>query len=125
MSPGQQRHGLRLVTELSLAPAFALFAVLLVVLLLVLPASRESTVPKNPSHILNLAIDKAGAMTLEDRKIAGTDLESELATLLKDHPGAGVRVRADRDLSAQQLVDLMAKLRHAGVQKTAVTTAEK
>ena len=120
-----QRHELRLITELSLTPLLGLFTILFLVFLLVLPLSKESAASPGPSTVAHLSIDKAGTMALEGRKTSREALKDELAGMLKTHPGTGVMVQVDRDLPAQQLLDLMAVLRHAGVQKTAVTTTEK
>jgi biopolymer transport protein ExbD len=54
--------------------------------------------------------------------LARAALPSALKQLVAQRPGAGVEVRMHRDLSVQQLVDVMEMLSAAGIRKTAVVT---
>jgi biopolymer transport protein ExbD len=61
-------------------------------------------------------------VTLDGAMLARAALPSALKQLVAQRPGAGVEVRMHRDLSVQQLVEVMDLLEDAGIRKTAVAT---
>jgi biopolymer transport protein ExbD len=57
--------------------------------------------------------------------LAAADLGKELLDLARTRPETGVLVQMHRDLPVQALVELMDKLRAAGISRTAVATSSK
>jgi len=124
---------LRLITEISITPMLDLVLVLLFVFLLAAPLlKRDKTLqPPQPAVALGeeapkssvrLFVHKDHSVTLDGAMLARAALPSALKQLVAQRPGAGVEVRMHRDLSVQQLVDVMDMLTAAGIRKTAVVT---
>ena len=130
-----QRHQLRLITELSITPLLSLVLVLLLVFMVagpliqegaaLRPSSASSKANASPKTIATLKLGTDKTITLDGRPVPVADLQSQVASLIKDRPDTGVLVQIDRDLPVQVLVDLMETLRQAGVQKTSVATLTK
>lgn len=124
---------LRLITEISITPMLDLVMVLLFVFMLAAPLlKRDKTLmPQQPAEALGedapkssvrLFVHKDQSVTLDGAMLARAALPSALKQLVAQRPGAGVEVRMHRDLSVQQLVDVMDMLTAAGIRKTAVVT---
>jgi biopolymer transport protein ExbD len=124
---------LRLITEISITPMLDLVLVLLFVFMLAAPLlKRDKTLqpPQNaivlgeesPKSSVRLFVHKDQSVTLDGAMLARASLPSALKQLVAQRPGAGVEVRMHRDLSVQQLVDVMDMLAAAGIGKTAVVT---
>lgn len=125
------RRQLRLITEISLTPLLDLVLILLFVFVIAAPLlkkDRALALPAAapgidaPKSSVRLMVNKDESVTLDGAMLARIDLPSALQQLVSQRPGAGVEVRVHRDLSVQQLVDIMDMLHKAGVQKTAVST---
>ena len=75
-----------------------------------------------PAASVRLFIFKDSSVMLDGQRLARQNLRSAIIALLAKHPGTGIEVRAHRDLSVQQLADLMTLLTECGVKKTAIAT---
>jgi biopolymer transport protein ExbD len=75
--------------------------------------------------VATLNMDKDQTLRLEGKPLAAADLGKELLDLARTRPETGVLVQMHRDLPVQALVELMDKLRAAGISRTAVATSSK
>ena len=124
---------LRLISEINITPMLDLVLALMFVFLLAAPLmKRDKTLTAAPpapqlgedapKSSVRLFVHKDQSVTLDGAMLARADLPSALKQLVSQRPGAGVEVRMHRDLSVQQLVEVMDMLEDAGIRKTAVAT---
>lgn len=125
---------LRLIQEISITPFMDVVLVLLFVFVLAgpllkthpswLPAAKPaaSAAGTTPAETVTLRVNQDLSVTLDGAMLARAALPFNLKQIAAKSPGAGVEVRMHRDLSVQQLVEIMRVLEEAGIQKTAVTT---
>ncbi|MFZ4593541.1 MAG: ExbD/TolR family protein [Verrucomicrobiaceae bacterium] len=138
MKRWSHRHQLRLINEISVTPLLDVVLVLMLVFMLtapllndgtkgalVLPLASSPTKPPAPKSVATLSMDKDQTVRLEGKPLAVADLGAELINLARARPETGVLVQMHRDLPVQALVELMDKLRAAGISRTAVATSAK
>jgi biopolymer transport protein ExbD len=138
MKRWSHRHQLRLINEISVTPLLDVVLVLMLVFMLtapllndgtkgalVLPLASSPTKPPAPKSVATLSMDKDQTVRLEGKPLAVADLGGELINLARARPETGVLVQMHRDLPVQALVELMDKLRAAGISRTAVATRSK
>jgi biopolymer transport protein ExbD len=125
---------LRLINEISITPFLDVVLVLLFVFVLAAPLMKTnpSWLPAAPSSATSttaapaekntLLVNRDLSVTLNGAMLARAALPFSLKQIATRTPDAGVEVRMHRDLSVQQLVEIMGVLEEAGIQKTAVTT---
>lgn len=138
MKRWSHRHQLRLINEISVTPLLDVVLVLMLVFMLtapllndgmkgamVLPLASSPTKPPAPKSVATLSMDKDQTVRMEGKPVAMADLSSELLNLARTKPETGVLVQMHRELPVQALVELMDKLRAAGISRTAVATSSK
>ena len=79
--------------------------------------TTKSAENATPPDMLFVAADGATSWRGEP-----LDLDAELPSLVERHAGAPFRVAADRDLPAEVLVDLVGRLRTAGIDSIVLVT---
>jgi biopolymer transport protein ExbD len=130
----QHRHQLRLIHEISITPLLDVVLVLLFVFMLAAPLFQDAqalqlpfaggaAAAAAPKDVVTLSVDAAQTMQLAGRVVPMSALQNEVAAIVKNRPAVGVLVQVHRELPVQLLIDLMAVLKNAGVQKTSVATA--
>ena len=133
MKRASNQRQLRLVTEISITPFMDLLLVLLFTVLVAVPllkadkfllpaATSPAPVNPAPATAVVLQVNADQSVTLDDARLARVNLPGALKQLAQQRPGVGVEVRIHRDLPVQNLVETMALLEEAGIQKTAVTS---
>jgi biopolymer transport protein ExbD len=125
---------LRLINEISITPYLDVVLVLLFVFVLAAPLVKtnpswlpaaQSSAPSTtaaPAEKTTLLVNRDLSVTLNGAMLARAALPFSLKQIATRAPDTGVEVRMHRDLSVQQLVEIMGVLEEAGIQKTAVTT---
>jgi biopolymer transport protein ExbD len=125
---------LRLINEISITPFLDVVLVLLFVFVLAAPLMKtnpawlpaaSSSAPSTtaaPAEKNTLLVNRDLSVTLNGAMLARAALPFSLKQIATRTPDAGVEVRIHRDLSVQQLVEIMGVLEENGIQKTAVTT---
>jgi biopolymer transport protein ExbD len=127
MKRASQRHQLRLISEISVTPLLNLVLVLLLVFLLAVPLLKKEaalTLPDAPPVTATLAMAPDQSIKLNDAAVPHEALLAELKKLIASQPDTGVIVQLDGRLPVQNLVEVMAVLKAAGVRRTAVAAAE-
>jgi biopolymer transport protein ExbD len=123
---------LRLIQEINITPFMDVVLVLLFVFVLAgpllkthpswLPTAKPAAADTTPTETVTLRVHQDLSVTLDGAMLARAALPFNLKQIATKSPGTGVEVRIHRDLSVQQLVEIMRVLEEAGIQKTAVTT---
>ena len=75
------------------------------------------------ADMLNLAVDKAGAVWLEKKRLSLPELSLVLSNRLRSNTNLPVYISGDRDTLHGAMVDVYEAVRSAGVQKVGFTVA--
>lgn len=92
------------------------------------PDSTSPMEPDNEGHMILLSRD--GRLALDDEPLEAAELRSRLVAWVEGAEPIGaaapppVRIKADQDASADQLLDLMELLREAGVERVLLLTVQ-
>lgn len=125
------RHQLHTLSELNITPLLDLAFVLLVIFMittplmensdnLVVPTSKAAPNAAGPADVETVAIDRAGAIQLNRADVTLEALVPELKVLRETRPNLAIVIRADKELSVQQLVAVMDAVKKAGITKVGV-----
>ncbi|MBI2440342.1 MAG: biopolymer transporter ExbD [Lentisphaerae bacterium] len=129
--PRRTRTMLHAVGEINLVPmldfAFLLLTVFLITYPLMeqgvhvnLPRGKAAELKPERSRTVSVRLD--GALFLDNRAIAESQLVSEMNRLGKTDPAITVFVRADKDLKYSRVMDIMRILHEAGISKMALVS---
>jgi biopolymer transport protein ExbD len=88
-----------------------------------LPPSTEARHDFKPD-MLNIAVDKAGSIWLEKKPVALADLALVLSNRFKLDTNTPVYISGDRDTLHGAMVDVLAAVRNAGIQKVAFMVSD-
>jgi biopolymer transport protein ExbD len=88
-----------------------------------LPASTEGVHDFKPD-MLNIAVDKSGAVWLEKKKITLPELSAAVSNHLRLNTNLPVYISGDRDTLEGAMQEVMERVRNAGVQKFAFTVGD-
>jgi biopolymer transport protein ExbD len=86
-----------------------------------LPSASQAAQDYKPDMI-NIAVDKAGAVWLEKKQIALPDLSTVLMSRFKADTNLPVYISGDRDTLHGDMVKVYEAVRAAGIQKVAFMT---
>ena len=86
------------------------------------PPDTASAAMTAPADQVVLEVNSADGLILDGRSLTTAELASALKDLLVTRPGVGVMIKLAGNQPVQRVVELMAVLREAGVQRTAVQT---
>lgn len=127
-----QEGGQAPLSEINMVPLIDVMLVLLIVFMITAPLLTHSVkidLPKASSQVntekpetVTLSIDGAGALYWNDKPLAAGDLAGHLAEAAKHEPQPELHLRADRETRYQELAEVMAAAREAGIQKMGFIT---
>jgi biopolymer transport protein ExbD len=86
-----------------------------------LPSATQSRQDFRPDMV-NIAVDKSGAIWLEKKEISPAELESVLKDRIHDNPDLPIYISGDRDTLHGDMVKVYEIVRAAGIQKVAFMT---
>lgn len=86
-----------------------------------LPPASQSKQDFRPDMV-NIAVDKSGAVWLEKKEISLTELASVLKARFHDNPDLPVYISGDRDALHGDMVKVYETVRAVGIQKVAFMT---
>jgi biopolymer transport protein ExbD len=86
-----------------------------------LPSASQSAQDYKPDMV-NIAVDKSGAVWLEKKQIAMPDLSAALMSRFKSDTNLPVYIRGDRDTLHGDMVKVYETVRSAGIQKVSFMT---
>lgn len=125
------RNQLSTLSELNVTPLLDLAFVLLIIFMittplmessndLVLPKSRADKTMFHPTT--TISIHRGGEIRMDHETVA--DLDARLNALRRGGPEVAVAVRADRELPVQALVDVMDRIKAAGITRVRLLSTE-
>lgn len=83
-----------------------------------LPSESQSQ-PDYKPNMIDIAVDKSGAVWLEKKQISPADLVAVLKTRFHDNPNLPVYISGDRDTLHGSMVKVYQIVRSVGIQKVA------
>jgi biopolymer transport protein ExbD len=86
-----------------------------------LPPATQSKQDYRP-NMINIAVDKSGAVWLEKKQISLAELASVLKNRFRANPDVPVYISGDRDTLHGDMVKVYQVVRSAGIQKVAFMT---
>ena len=129
-----QRSGHTAMAELNVTPLLDLAFVLLIIFIITTPllessvtlnlptATERPTPPVDPKSIRTVNITRTGEIFLNDKPVALSMLDQELAAFRATTPDAAVIVRADKSLPYQQVVDVYDAIQRAKIERMSLDT---
>ena len=136
-SSSSRRHGRRRapMSEINVTPLVDVMLVLLIIFMITapllvagvpidLPQSRAGALDQQAEPV-QVAIDAAGAITIDDQPVAKAALPAKLAAISAlPQPAEGRRIylRADRGLDYGQVMRVMGELNRAGLNRVALVS---
>jgi biopolymer transport protein ExbD len=129
-----QRSGHTAMAELNVTPLLDLAFVLLIIFIITTPllessvtlnlptATERPTPPVDPKSIRTVNITRTGQIFLNDKPVALSMLEQELAAFRETTPDAAVIVRGDKSLPYQQVVDVYDAIQRAKIERMSLDT---
>jgi biopolymer transport protein ExbD len=121
------------MSEINVTPMVDVMLVLLVIfmvtapfLLQAVPVNLPKTAPVaklQPMKKVELIIDAAGNVYVDQEQVAGVDLETRLLTQLKAEPDMSVQLKADYRVAYGRIAEVMAAVSRAGVTRLSFVTS--
>lgn len=122
----------RLMSDINVTPFVDVMLVLLIIFMVTAPMMMQgvevnlpqtTTKPiKTPDEPLILTINKEREIFLENRKFDLDDLEPKIRKIFENRREKELLLRADRDVSYGLVVDVMARVKRAGIDKLGMVT---
>lgn len=120
------------MAEINMVPLIDVMLVLLVIFIITAPLMAHS-IQINMPHVasepisqkpvvLDLAIDAAGKLYVDDKPITMADLPARMAQAAAMTPEPELHIRADHDTRYEVLADVMSDARKAGLDKIGFVT---
>ena len=88
-----------------------------------LPKAR--TVEAKSESNITISYSSDRLLAINDKEVAKENLSNELKVLLKEHPDRVVVIRADKNLTHNEVLEIMGIAKKAGAQKMAVATLQR
>jgi biopolymer transport protein ExbD len=122
------------MSEINVTPLVDVMLVLLVIFMVTAPFLMQSVqvnlpktaaVAKLPNvKALDLMINAAGEVFVDQAKVAGQDLESQLKDYAAKHENVSIRLKADERVPYGRIAQVMAAVNRAGIAKLTFVTTE-
>lgn len=120
------------ISQINVVPLVDVMLVLLVIFMVTapilqqgvavdLPQTRSEALPGDDEQLV-VTVDREGAVYLNDEPIELEALEQKLSAIVRDRPDRNVFLRADRVVPYGTVVDVMARVRGAGVSNLGMVT---
>jgi len=134
--PSQRGRGRRApMAEINVTPLVDVMLVLLIIFMVTaplltagvpvnLPDSRAKPLDQDQKPV-QIALDGAGRLFLDDKPLAESDLAPALEKLAAANPKRQVFLRADRKLAYAEVIHVLGELNRAGLNRVALLTTAK
>ncbi len=124
--------GKRLMSDINVTPFVDVMLVLLIIFMVTAPMMMQGVevdLPqtttksiKTQEEPLFLSINRQGEIFLEQDRMKLEDLESKIRAISKYRRDQGILLRADREVPYGFVIEVVAKLKRAGVEKLGMVT---
>ena len=125
-------NGKRFMSEINVTPFVDVMLVLLIIFMVTAPMMIEGVAVNLPQTTaksvktsedpLILTVTKEGGIFLERTEIKPEELESKLRSILKYRENNEILLKADKDVLHGFVVQVMASMKRAGVDKLGIVT---
>ncbi len=124
------------IEKIEITPLIGVALILVIVFmatspLIMVPLNMEIDLPKartveaKAESNITITITKDNTLALNESEIQITTLPLALSELIKEHPDRLVVIRADKNVSHQQVLDLLTVSKRAGATRLAVATLQR
>lgn len=124
------------IEKIEITPLIGVALILVIVFmatspLIMVPLNIEIDLPKartveaKAESNITITITKDNTLALNESEIQITTLPLALSELIKEHPDRLVVIRADKNVSHQQVLDLLTVSKRAGATRLAVATLQR
>lgn len=120
------------MSEINMVPLIDVMLVLLIVFMITAPLlthavkidlpTAASAANNEKPETVTLAVDEAGVLYWNDRRIDDSELATRLAEAAAQPVQPELHLRADRETRYQKLAEIMSAARQAGIQKMGFVT---
>ncbi|MDT3671967.1 MAG: biopolymer transporter ExbD [Aromatoleum sp.] len=120
------------MSEINMVPLIDVMLVLLIVFMITAPLlthavkidlpTAASAANNEKPETVTLAVDEAGVLYWNDRRIEDAELATRLAEAAAKPVQPELHLRADRETRYQKLAEIMSAARQAGIQKMGFVT---
>ena len=120
------------MSEINMVPLIDVMLVLLIVFMITAPLlthavkidlpTAASAANNEKPETVTLAVDEAGTLYWNDRRIDDAELRTRLAEAAAKAVQPELHLRADRETRYQKLAEIMSAARQAGIQKMGFVT---
>ncbi len=120
------------IAAINVTPLVDVMLVLLVIFMVTAPILQQGVAVNLPhaeaapltgeEDQLVVAVDRQSQVYLNDTKIVLAELDAKLRAILRDQPGRQVYLRADRDVRYGDVMQVIAAVKGAGVERLGMVT---
>lgn len=122
-----------LMSEINVTPFVDVMLVLLIIFMVAapmmtegvdvaLPTVKAESLPQSDETPFVVSVDKDGRVFINDIEIQSEHLSAKLLAIFKEKPAEKVFLRADKRVPYGSVMDVMAQIRAAGVDKLGMIT---
>jgi biopolymer transport protein ExbD len=122
------------MSEINVTPLVDVMLVLLVIFMVTAPFLMQSVqvnlpktaaVAKLPNlKALDLMVNAQGEVFVDQKAVAGQDLEGQLKSYAAEHENVSIRLKADERVPYGRIAQVMAAINRAGIAKLTFVTTE-
>ena len=127
-------RGKRVVADINITPFTDVVLVLLIIFMITtpmlsqnqikvnLPEASQTTREEKDDKIIEIVIDKDGFVFVDGSQFHKEYLEYKLKDKISKHPERPVVIKGDKDIKYELVIDVMDKIKKAGVSKFGLAT---
>lgn len=125
-----------IITNMQLAPLVDIALVLVIIFMVTAPMLNEkagmavelpkaATIEARPEDNVTITLTVKGEIALNDEKMPLNRLEAELRKIVSRHSDRLVLIRADKEVTHKQILELMGVAKRSGAKKMAIATLQR
>ncbi len=124
------------INKIDVTPLVGVALILVIVFmvtspLMMVPTNLEIDLPKartvesKSQSNITISCSRDNILALNEKEVLPRNLQSELAAMLKEYPDRLVVIRADKNLTHQEVLNILTIAKHAGATRMAVATLQR
>ncbi|MDZ7267755.1 MAG: biopolymer transporter ExbD [candidate division KSB1 bacterium] len=125
-----------IISNLNLAPLVDIALVLVIIFMVTAPLldvpsnlavdlPKAATVEAKSQDNITISLAAGGEIALNDQMLAPARLAPALKKMVNDHPNRLVVIRADKNVSHRQILDLLSLAKKNGAKRIAIATVQR
>jgi biopolymer transport protein ExbD len=124
------------INKIDVTPLVGVALILVIVFmvtspLMMVPTNLEIDLPKartvesKSQSNITISCSRDNIVALNEKEVMPQELQQELTAMLKEYPDRLVVIRADKNLTHQEVLNLLTIAKHAGATRMAVATLQR